>query len=700
MDGAAGGRSRPPEREDAMGKERKRMTAGRQQGKEKRKKKLVLVTYERKAKNRYLEQLEDFFDGLIEIGTYCVDEDEGQMELSGADLLLLSFADVTGYVSPFLTGGNQIMYMTRSFEKDKLAPLAGVAGGERVGLADYSETLAFETIGILNACGYNHLEYQMIVPGCDGESMRGIRTVITTENVVTIPAAVEKVINIGYYRISWTTFAEIARRLDVLDDTVNERLNRYSQVVASPNQGIVDSIKYTWTTERQLAAVVESMNEAVIVTDLNYRIVESNSAAAALCGAEERGGKAARRQLRSVEELPGSLREFLMSAGSVTNQITTVRETGRNVVVTKKPIALYGEVQGHVFVIRSVNEIQKLENDYRIMMARKGFAARYSFDDIITVSPRMQECIEICKRIAATDLAILITGESGVGKEMFAQSIHNHSRRQAYPFVAVNCAALPRDLLESELFGFEEGSFTGARKGGKKGLFELAHKGTIFLDEIGDMPVETQAKLLRVLQEKEVMRVGGTGVIPVDVRVISASNADFNRLFGERSFRRDLYYRLNNARVRVPSLKERREDIPLLCRAFCDGCGHGDYGISGELADRLQRIHWDGNVRELKNCVEFMTALCGDGTLTLEDLPPDYRETEESRQEKRGTRETAGMPLLPEEAALAEAILGILRRRKLGRRRLKRVLEDQGVEVSEYKIKRIVDYLREENLLP
>ncbi|WDC84728.1 sigma 54-interacting transcriptional regulator [Caloramator sp. mosi_1] len=187
---------------------------------------------------------------------------------------------------------------------------------------------------------------------------------------------------------------------------------------------------------------------------------------------------------------------------------------------------------------------------------------------IITNSPKMKECINIAKKIAKSDYTVLINGESGTGKEMIAQSIHNYSNRSIYPFVAVNCAALPENLLESELFGYEKGAFTGALKEGKIGLFEIANNGTIFLDEIGDMPLKLQTRLLRVLQEKQIMRVGSDNIINVNVRVIAATNKDLKKLVDEGLFREDLYYRINVLPISLPPLRERKEDIMPLLESF------------------------------------------------------------------------------------------------------------------------------------
>ncbi|MBC7335917.1 MAG: sigma 54-interacting transcriptional regulator, partial [Clostridia bacterium] len=239
-----------------------------------------------------------------------------------------------------------------------------------------------------------------------------------------------------------------------------------------------------------------------------------------------------------------------------------------SVVANRVPIRVGRETIGTVVTFQDVTRIIQLEAKIRRELYQKGLVARFTFEDIIGQSEAIREAVEKAKRYALTDSTVLLSGESGTGKELFAQSIHAFSRRSGGPFVAVNCAALPENLLESELFGYEEGAFTGAKKGGKLGLFELAHGGTIFLDEIGEMTLPLQARLLRVLQEKEVMRLGGSRVIPVDVRVIAASNKNLQQAVQEGTFRADLFYRLNVLCLKVPPLRARKDDIPLLVDHF------------------------------------------------------------------------------------------------------------------------------------
>lgn len=255
--------------------------------------------------------------------------------------------------------------------------------------------------------------------------------------------------------------------------------------------------------------------------------------------------------------------------------------------------------------------------------------APFTFKDIIGESISQQATIDAARIAAKHDPAVLITGESGTGKEMFAQAIHNASPRANGPFVAINCGAIPKSLIESELFGYESGAFTGAQKGGQIGKFELANKGTIFLDEIGDMPYEIQVALLRVLQTREVIRIGGRVPIKIDVRIISATNQNLEKRIAENTFRQDLYYRLNVMNLRLPPLRERKDDIHILCNHFLQKYGYAFdkrvSGISPEALEVMKAYCWPGNIRELENTIERAVVLCKGAVIGTEDLPIQIR---------------------------------------------------------------------------
>jgi transcriptional regulator with PAS, ATPase and Fis domain len=251
--------------------------------------------------------------------------------------------------------------------------------------------------------------------------------------------------------------------------------------------------------------------------------------------------------------------------------------------------------------------------------------AKYSWDTIIGNSLVMQHVKLMSSKAAKTDSNVLIIGESGTGKELFAHAIHNDSKRFDGPFVKINCAAIPKDLLESELFGYEEGAFTGAKKHGKIGKFELANGGTIFLDEIGDMPLDMQVKILRVLQEKEIERIGGNRTIPIDTRIIAATNRDLKERIREGEFREDLYYRLNVINIEVPPLRKRKEDVELitlkLMEKLSNNLGRYVSNITVEALESLKQYNWPGNIRELENVIERAINMTDNETIELQHLP-------------------------------------------------------------------------------
>jgi transcriptional regulator with PAS, ATPase and Fis domain len=318
-----------------------------------------------------------------------------------------------------------------------------------------------------------------------------------------------------------------------------------------------------------------------------------------------------------LEITPHSKLPEILRNGDI-HKIDAWTVNGRDTIITRTPIIKNGEITGAVgrslfldmsqakILINKLQETAKELNYYKEEF-RQHYQARWKFADLIGTTPEFAMVKSMAEQLAHTRSTILITGESGTGKELFAQSIHNQGGQEG-PFVRVNCAALPENLLESELFGYDEGAFTGAKKGGKPGKFELAKGGTIFLDEIGDMPLGMQTKLLTVLQERVIERVGGTNPISIKVRVIAASNRDLEQMVANHEFRKDLYYRLNVVRLNLPPLRERIEDIPLLVHYLMAGINTRLKArvshISDEALHMLQTYNWPGNVRELQNLLE------------------------------------------------------------------------------------------------
>lgn len=344
-------------------------------------------------------------------------------------------------------------------------------------------------------------------------------------------------------------------------------------------------------------------------------------------------------------------------------------------------VVLKGEPVGVLITIQKVNSLEKIEGEIRKQVYGKGHVAQAHFDDIVGESAIINNMIKKARKFSLTKSNVFLTGESGTGKEILAQSIHNNSQRKDGPFVAINCAALPESLLESELFGYEKGAFTGADSKGKPGLFELAHRGTIFLDEIGEMPISLQAKILRVIQEREVSRLGGVNVIPLDIRIVSATNKNINQLIEENKFREDLYYRLNVLNIYLPSLNDRREDIPLLMKYFFD---HNFEGIAVEHEAYLMMrdYNWRGNVRQLFNICEQLGVLCDDNLVTGKDVQrvlyegKDFLNIKTNKENiySKDLNEKTGLVNSSEELNEKERIIAVLESVKYSRKDAARIL--------------------------
>jgi propionate catabolism operon transcriptional regulator len=356
---------------------------------------------------------------------------------------------------------------------------------------------------------------------------------------------------------------------------------------------------------QQLNGVLGNLQDAVLAVDRRHRVIAINPRMQQLLN--KSGPSLLGKALDTIAPELSLL--HTMEAGAQERALV-LRFAGRDWVANRTPIREYGEIVGAALTLYDAQVIAEADTSLRIQQRKRQVAAKYSFDDLIGTSAPFLRAVHTARRFAGTDLTVLIAGESGSGKELFAQAIHNAGARSGQPFVALNCAAFPESLLESELFGYEEGAFTGSRRGGKRGLFETAHTGTLFLDEIGDMPLSLQTRLLRVLQEREIIRVGGVAPIPVDVRVIAATHQPLQEMMAERRFRQDLYYRINTLRLGLPPLRDRPHDIGALAHTLLErslkrmGSTLDSRAVLAPLLPFLVAYAWPGNVRELENIAD------------------------------------------------------------------------------------------------
>lgn len=384
-----------------------------------------------------------------------------------------------------------------------------------------------------------------------------------------------------------------------------------SFVVNSTHEAVAESLKRAKETsllyekeklrQQHLSTIISHAFDGVIATDHDGKVSVYNEVASHIIGLKKT--EVLGRLLKKMQHL--YMKKLYGDGSAATKLIVSLGN--KRYVVNRIPID--DKKESMVITFLETNKLIQLESQVRSQLYNRRFYAKHTFEDIVYESELMRQTIDVATKYSTSNSSILIQGESGVGKELFAQSIHNTSSRRNGPFIAINCAAMPENLLESELFGYEEGAFTGAKKGGKPGMFEMAHEGTLFLDEVGDIPSSLQVRLLRVLQEKEVMRLGGQRIIPVNVRVVSATNKDLKASIKQKQFREDLYYRLNALKITIPPLRERKEDIYPLIRHMLQKNGNDISVVSPDIIEALVSYDWPGNVREMENVFDRMSAL-------------------------------------------------------------------------------------------
>lgn len=394
---------------------------------------------------------------------------------------------------------------------------------------------------------------------------------------------------------------------------------------------IIAALRKEKEANERVKAIIENSHDGIICVDKQGAINILNRSAEKLLALYDKDilGQNIEDVIPEVE-----LEDTLINGIEEAELIKKVN--GKKLIISKIPIRVKNETVNAVAILRDVDDIQKMDEKIRQEIAATGYFAKYTFKDVLGNSENTREVIRIGKEYAKVNSTILIEGETGTGKEIITQAIHNHSNRSNKPFVAVNCAALPESLLESELFGYVPRAFTGADPRGKRGLFELAHGGTIFLDEVSEMSPLLQGKLLRVLQEKQVMRIGDNKLIPIDVRVIAATNRNLYRLVKTKSFREDLYYRLNVLKISLFPLRERREDIPSFLKYFigdyCRRLGKDSIKLDREALSYLAQYNWPGNIRELRNFAERLAVMSKKTEIFIEDIKSQFLHIEDSSE--------------------------------------------------------------------
>ncbi|HBM7274761.1 TPA: sigma 54-interacting transcriptional regulator [Clostridioides difficile] len=642
------------------------------------KKSVALVNDSRKDLIDFLENnLKLVFGDSININRYFINEINDN-DLINDDVILVMSVERLDKIINNILDKKKVIVVRRTFREDKIYNLLSLPQGTNVLIVNDSDETTLETISLFYKIGVTNIRP---IPYMNDNNYKNIKIAITPGVPEKVPSFISDIFDLGHRYIDISTFIEIINLLQIDSKEIQSNLVKYSEEMISLDTGIKDKYKELFLKIEELDTILNLSKDGILFTSKDGEINTYNSKVKDILDInEDIYGK-------YIEDIFVDSLKVLLSEKEILDKVVVFNKKYIN--VNKKNIYNRDEKMGTYYSLQEITYIKKLEQNLTKKLREKGQIAKYTFKDIKTNSPKMFECIDLAKKVSKSDLSILIRGESGTGKELIAQSIHNNSNRKNQPFIAVNCAAVPENLLESQLFGYDKGTFTGGLKDGKQGLFELANNGTIFLDEIGDMPLELQTKLLRVLQEKQIMPVGSHNVINIDVRIISATNKNLEQMIDNSQFREDLYYRLNTIPINIPPLRERKEDILIIMEDLINK----KLVITPEAKKLIQNYMWKGNIRELQNVTSYLNIMCEDIVLE-KDLPPNLRSSDNKNTSLKLKYSKNDILNILEILILnKESDVGI------GRGLILKSLLDKNLQITEGKIKKIFEYLKKEELI-
>lgn len=622
------------------------------------KKTITVVALDPLAGASYTKEIEDLFGEYAKVTGYSVRDGSATGKLPRADLFVIS-TDAYGSaveVARHVPIDSEVMSVEVTFRWETLEQLWKIPKNRSVLLVNMTETMAREAIAQLNSLGVNHLKFIPYYPGA--KLSEPVDMIFTPGEARYVPDIDKPVLDCGQRPCTYSMMIEIAMRLGLEHLLETEPFMDYEKTVASKHHSF--DLLYTRARrqESQFHILMEILNEGLIGVNEMGEIFACNKKACRIARVSgplvigKRGEDVFpyipfNRALKDKKEVPEKVIQLF----------------GVHISIAVIPVLRKEECIGAFATLQYFSEQEDRQNELRSQLLKKGHYAKYCFDDVIGSSEAICRTKAILKRMAVTESPVLIVGETGTGKELMAHSVHQASRRADGPFIAINVAAMPENLLESELFGYADGAFTGAKKGGKPGLFEFAHHGTLFLDEVEGMSMSMQIKLLRVLQEREVMRVGGSNIVKVDVRIVAATNENLEEKVEDGSFRRDLYYRLNALTVVLPPLRERGQDMFELLDYFKQELD-GSFTLADETKQFLESYAWPGNIRELHNAAEYFNYV-GKPVIGLTDLPPTMSKMMGESHSFIKTNRTGKDKLkLPEASAWEEKTAGSVQEEK------------------------------------
>lgn len=549
-----------------------------------------------------------------------------------------------------------------------LEKLLSLPKGHKVLVVNHPRAATEDTVESLVNYGIDHLNF---IPYWKGKKLaiNGINTAVSPGMTHLVPKHIENVIDIGPRTISIHSFLRLLLALELDLVYLEKFANSYHNLLIESSRKLTSALDRSEILRKHTEIIFDEFDDGLISVDEHEQIDRVNTSVIKLLNID-------REKLikRNIEELISGFDKLadLVEDSQNADRTTGIYSHNKSKILINKIPVVGSKKNSHIYTFREVERIQKIEEHVRIKLADKGYVTKYDCSDIWSKTEKFEALLDKARTFAKTEMNILITGESGTGKELFAHVIHRNSPRKEGPFVPINFAGLSEGLIESELFGYEDGAFTGAKRGGKIGLFEQAHGGTIFLDEIGDAPLNVQSRLLRVLQEKEVMRVSGSKIVPVNVRVIAATNKNLTQAIANHNFREDLYYRINTLTIKIPPLRDRKEDLIYIINRYLKRKYKVEKQMSQEVIDCLWAYDWPGNIRELLNITEYICFSSEAGKeIKLAHLPDNISAYYEDSTKKQQRQEDHTFDRITRELSsgnypleMVHQLLAILRQRK------------------------------------
>jgi transcriptional regulator with PAS, ATPase and Fis domain len=646
------------------------------------KKKAVIIAIDKIVSKYIEEQLNSLFDDLIDFDAYSLEE--GISGKIACDICIYPIEDDIFNIAEKFMPGTKFLSVKRTLLKEGWKKIEAIPYGTRVLLVNSSMKLSIEAISFLLEMGANHIDYIPYSPGVD-TFPKDIKVAVTPNEVELVPYDIDEIINIGDRVIDSTTLFDILTSLKLLNNETKARIGDYITTTISKGSSVLNFFNQFIAEKDFISDIVNASDYIVIACDADNRIIYQSKIESSI----------SKEILYGIRIDQYFNNTDIIRPGEIYYEIFDIK--GKEYFVNKMDRFKDGELIAKIYAIVKCKDLENVVNSYKKHLKLNLGKARYTFEDIVGNSQAIKKVKKIASTAAKTNLDILIEGETGTGKELFANSIHNESMRKNGPFIAFNCAAISSNLLESELFGYEEGAFTGAKKGGKKGLIEAADDGTLFLDEIGEISKEAQVKLLRVLQEREVVKVGGITRIPINIRVIAATNHDLHELVRNNEFRKDLYYRLNVVSIKIPPLRERKEDIVMLISSFLKN-RNTKLKFNEDVLNVFQSYDWPGNVRELLNCVEYMLGMTEE--MSVDELPNNIKRGVDVSTRNESYPSILGDYRQKEKLSIIRVINEFNRRgKKIGRRAISDELRKIDIIISENEVRSLLNELKESGLV-